>query len=76
MLTKSFLDSPEYQEFKLILADTIQNKPVNLKTEGKTNEMIAREVTAWEIAAKLVDKAIKKFERQVQNPVQEPKSWR
>lgn len=60
----SFLQTPEYQEFKAILKDELQNTPLKLKTEGKTNEMIAREVNAYEIASKAVDKALKRFERQ------------
>lgn len=63
----SFLQTPEYQEFKQLLKDELQNKPLNLKTDGKTNEMIAREVTAYEIASKAVDRALKRFERQATN---------
>jgi len=36
-------------------------KPVNFKTEGKTSEMIAIEVMAREMAAKMVDKTLKKL---------------
>lgn len=76
MITKGFIESTEYQEFKSILTDVLQNKPINLKTEGKTNEMIAREVTAYEIAAKMVERAIKRFERQVGTPIKKEESWR
>lgn len=36
-------------------------KPINFKTEGKTSEMIALEVMARELSAKLVDKVLKKI---------------
>lgn len=73
----SFLQSPEYQEFKAILKDELQNTPLKLKTEGKTNETIAREVTAHEIAAKLVEKSLKRFERLATNTTtSEPQVYR
>lgn len=64
MITKSFIDSPEYQEFKSILEEELINSPIKLKTEGKTNEMIAREITAREIAVKMIKKVFNSFERQ------------
>lgn len=76
MITQAFIDSPEYCELKLLLADVLQNKPIHLKTEGKTNEQIAREVTAYEIAAKMVERVIRRFERQVTHPVKEDKAYR
>ena len=36
-------------------------KPINFKTEGKTSSMIAIEVMAREMAAKMVDKTLKKL---------------
>jgi len=38
-------------------------KPLNFKTEGKTAEMIAMEVMAREMSAKIVDSVIKKLNR-------------
>lgn len=38
-------------------------KPTTFNTEGKSNEMIAREVTAREMAAKLVVRALNKIEK-------------
>jgi len=75
MITQSFIDSKEYQEFKSILADTLQNKPIKLKTDGKTNEMIAREVTAYEIAAKSVERAIRRFESKVTKPLKKEQKF-
>lgn len=36
-------------------------KPINIKTEGMTNEMIAREVTARAISAKTILKVLNKI---------------
>jgi len=76
MITKSFIDGQEYQTFKEILKDTTQNKPMRLKTDGKTNEVIAREVTAFELAAKMVERAFKKFEKTVLMPVKKDLPYR
>lgn len=38
-------------------------KPTTFNTEGKSNEMIAREVTAREMAAKLVVRALNKIDK-------------
>jgi DNA-binding MurR/RpiR family transcriptional regulator len=75
MITKSFLDSPEYQEFKEMLRDELELKPIHLKTEGKSNETIAREVTAHEFATKIVTKAMRKFERQLLGGTRKDESW-
>jgi len=76
MINKSFIEGQEYQAFKTILKDATQNKPFRLKTEGKTNAMIAREVTAYEMAAKMVEKAIKKFEKSVVMSIKEDKGYK
>lgn len=75
MITKSFLESLEYSEFKLYLEDNLLNKPIDLNTENKTSEQIAREVAAYEIAAKMVIKTIKRFERQVMMQVKEKQKF-
>lgn len=76
MITQSFLDSPEYQGFKEFMEEERKNSPVKISTKGKTNEMIAREVTAHEIACRLLDNTIRKFERQVKAQVMEKKSYK
>jgi len=63
-MSKSFIQSQEYQELKSILEEELVNSPIKLKTEGKTNEMIAREITAHELAAKMIKKVISSVERQ------------
>jgi len=75
MISQSFIEGQEYQAFKQILFDELKYKPLKIKTDGKTNEMIAREVTAYEIGAKLVEKAIKRFERGAVQPFKESKKF-
>lgn len=75
MLTKSFIESLEYQDFKKILKDELQYKAIKIKTEGKTNEMIAREITAYETASKVVDKAIRRMESQVKIEHKQKQNW-
>jgi hypothetical protein len=75
MITKGFIESLEYQEFKQIMKDELQYKPVKIKTEGKTNEMIARELNAYEIASKALDKAIRRFEGQVRAEHKQKQNW-
>ena len=76
MISKLFLDSPDYQTFKHILADILMNKPVDFVTKGKSNEVIAREVEARVMAVALVNKAIKKFEAQAKNPMTKKETFR
>ena len=65
MISKAFIESPEYQEFKAILVESFQNKPLRIKTEDCSNEVIARQVEGYAIASKSLTRAIKKFEGQV-----------
>ena len=46
-------------------------KVTSFVTEGKTNEMIAREVTAKEISAKAIDKIMKKLDK-IKNAQEKP----
>ncbi len=75
MATKAFLESQDYLQFKEILNDSIILKSVDVKTEGKSNEQIAREVTAHEIAVKIIMKAMRRFERQGLKEM-EKQSWK
>lgn len=36
-------------------------KPINFNTDGKSNEVIARDVVAREMASKIIDKVFKKL---------------
>jgi len=76
MITQSFLASQEYQQFKEVLNSELFMRPMNIKTEGKSNETIAREVTAHEFAVKIVEKAIRRFERQAMGETKKEVNWK
>jgi hypothetical protein len=76
MITESFIKGHEYQEFKQILGDTLLHKPIKIKTEGKTNEVIAREVASREMAVKLIQSAIRSFEKGVSPTTSTKQSFR
>ncbi len=63
MNIKSFIETKEYQELKNTMLDEFSNKIVKIKTDGKTNEMIATELKAMEIASKKLLLALSRFER-------------
>ena len=63
MISKDFITGQEYQQFKEILLNEIQFKPITLKTSGKSNEVIAREVEGYAKACMIIKKAITAFER-------------
>jgi hypothetical protein len=62
---KSIVSLPAWEEVEAVLRDEFLDgkKPLNLKTEGKTAEMIAMEVMAREMSAKALDKALKRLRR-------------
>lgn len=76
MITKSFIESLEYQELKSCLMDEVVLRAVKIDVKGKSNDVVAREFYAYELAGKMVLKAIKKFERQVSTPVKQDQGWR
>lgn len=76
MITQSFLQSSEYGQFKELLKGELTFKPITIKTDGKTNEVIAREVAAYEMAVKIVSKTFKKFERMVEAPIAKTQTWK
>ena len=65
MNVKSFIQSAEYQEFKAFIMAQMVDKPIEVKTDGKSAEVIALEYKACELAGKKILKAIKRFERLV-----------
>lgn len=75
MIPRTFLENEHYLTFKQMLIDELMLKPVKIKTDGKTNEILARELNAYEIASKSVEKTIRKFERQTLSDVKET-SWK
>lgn len=70
-----FLKSEEWKEIKSFLKDEIVDKPLYVKTEGKTAEVIALEYKASELAGKKIDKAIKRLERKMKAPLIENKPF-
>jgi len=60
---KQILELPAWEYIEQYFKNEVLEgkKPVNFKTEGKTSEMIAIEVMAREMAAKMVDKTLKKL---------------
>lgn len=62
---KQTLKTPGWAYIAAILDEELISgkKATSFNTEGKTNEMIAREVTAREMSAKVIEKVLKKLER-------------
>ena len=65
MNVKAFIASQDYQDFKAFIMAQLVDKPIEVKTDGKTAEIIALEYKACELAGKKIAKAIKRFERLV-----------
>jgi hypothetical protein len=55
---KQTVKSIGYELIEDYLMKNIVNSPLDIKTEGKSNEEISREITAQEIASKRVMKAL------------------
>jgi hypothetical protein len=75
---KSIVETPAWQEIENFFKEEMLEgkKPLNIKTEGKSADMIALEVMAREQAAKSVDNALKKLRRIANNAESEKESWR
>lgn len=60
---KTLVDSHAWNYIEEMFRDEILEgrKPINFKTEGKTADIIAIEVIAREMAAKIVDKTLRKI---------------
>ena len=60
---KSLVDTQAWNYIEEMFRDEILEgrKPINFKTEGKTSDIIAIEVIAREMAAKIVDKTLRKI---------------
>jgi hypothetical protein len=76
MITQTFLNSPEYKEFKEFLMKERVYNPIKIKTRDRSNEVIAREVEAHAIACRLINTTIKKFEQQALTTVKKPETWK
>jgi hypothetical protein len=76
MNANSFSKSSEYQEFKKFMLSQFIDKPFELKTEGKSADIIALETKASELAAKKLLKGIRRFERMVKPAPNIPLSFK
>jgi len=72
----SFIKSQDYQEFKSFMLAQFVEKPLKIKTEGKSNEVVAREVETSNKAAEKLLKGFKKFENQSKAPVVKAEPFR
>jgi len=62
---KSIAEQPAWKEVKeLFKEEVLENRKwLNYNSAGKSNEQIATDVKAMEIASKIVDKVLKKIDR-------------
>lgn len=76
MSIKSFLEQPDWIEIEAMLLEEFCNKPLKLKTDGKSNETIASEIKGLEYSAKAIKRFIAKIKR-IKTPVNKEKEvWR
>ena len=74
---KALIKSKEWQDVKSIFNSELVDKPLSIKTEGRSIEMIALEVRASQLACEKVLKIIKKAERLGnKESLTEIKSWK
>lgn len=74
-LIKLTLQTKGWEYIQAMIEDELVNYKFN--TEGKTDQMIAREATSKEMAAKTIDKILGQLERIKNEPEpQEPKSYK
>lgn len=71
MSIETILKTPEWDEIEEMLLDEFIDgkKPINFKTEGKSNEQIAGEARAREYSAKSVKRFLAKLKR-IKDPVE------
>ncbi len=72
----AFIKSPEWLEVKTFLIDEFIEKPMKIKTEGKSAEAIAIEVVARNVSCKKLALALKKFERKAKPKIVAEKPFR
>ncbi len=68
---KQILDSKGWLEIEQMFLDEFLeiNKPINFRTDGKTNEQIASEVKGLEYSSKAVRRFLNKLNR-IKNPIE------
>jgi len=55
--------SEDWQELKKVLIDEIVDKPLKIKTDGKSIELIALELRASQLASEKIIKFVRKIEK-------------
>jgi hypothetical protein len=75
---KSIVKTPAWSEIENYFRDEVlENKRLlNIKLEGKTNEMIATEYMAREMTAKIIDRVLNKLKRLAQDSNIEKQSFK
>ena len=75
---KSIVETPAWQEIEEFFKEEFLEgkKPLNIKTEGKSAEMIALEVMARNQAAKNVNNALTKLRRIASSVDEKKESWK
>ena len=70
-MIKTIFKHPEWEEIEEMLSDEFLEgkKPLNLKTDGKSNEQIASEARGREFSAKAVKRFLNKINR-LKNPIE------
>jgi hypothetical protein len=63
MSIKSLIQTEDWNEIKAFTSAEIIDKPMSIKTDGKSIESIALEVRASQIAVEKIKKAFKKLDR-------------
>ena len=63
MNIQSFIKTAEWQEIKSFFKGELLDKPLNIKLDGMSNDRIALEVRASQLAGEKIKKMISKFER-------------
>lgn len=57
---KQTIKSPGWEHIKEMMYEEIINKPIDIKSKGKTNEEISREVVAQELAVQRLNRFLNK----------------
>lgn len=70
-MISSILKNPEWAEVEQMLKEEFLDgkKPINFKTDGKSNEQIASEARARELSAKAIKMFLNKINK-LKNPIE------
>lgn len=73
---EKLIELSEYTELEKFIRAEIVDKPILMNFDNKTAEMIAIEVRACELAAKKIDKVLRKIRTISQKKTTEIQSWK